>query len=79
MTEHAYQAGEDWSANTIYTLDGKSRRVVTVWREHDCGCGGSYHGTCGDLRSREFEPVTKEQIAWVKFGDIPKRKGPKSE
>ncbi len=71
MQDHTYKEGEKWDANILYTLDGKSRRIVSVWREKDCGCGGSYHRTCGDIYGQEVKPVTEDQINWVKYGVKP--------
>ena len=37
--------------STVVRGDGWTRRErLTIW---DCGCDGSYHGTCGDIAGSE--------------------------
>lgn len=42
-------------------LDGSFTEGFVKWVVHDCGCGGKYHGTCGDLRAEldENQPIVK--------------------
>ncbi len=34
---------------TIFSMDGAYVSGTVKYVTHDCGCGGSYHGNCGDL------------------------------
>jgi len=33
----------------VHKANGGKRLFVGEYKERDCGCGGAYHGTCGDL------------------------------